>query len=262
MRKFTFQAGTYSIEQDTTIEKLFSQVLKNPISKDITITLLPGWNIWDIDSYLTKKGIIQAGDFTALAENISSTLKTEFLFLEEASTLEGFLIPDTYRISSEAKADNIIRTLLKAFHERVYKQFHFTSNTELYKILIFASIVEKEEKSNENKPIVAGILKKRYEEKWFIGADATVCYAYRLTMTDCTPAFIGGHIYDKTAYNTRNNLNLPPTPISNPSVDTISATIYSKSTPYYYYLHDNSGSIHYGKTLEEHNRNRVLFLGK
>lgn len=57
-----------------------------------------------------------------------------------------------------------------------------------------------------NKPIVAGILQKRYAEKWFIGADATVCYEYRLTMTECTPAFIGEHIYEKTPYNTRNKL--------------------------------------------------------
>jgi UPF0755 protein len=95
-----------------------------------------------------------------------------------------------------------------------------------------------------------------------IGADATVCYAYRLTMADCTPAFIGEHIYEKTAYNTRNTLNLPPTPIANPSIDTIRATINSESSKYYYYLHDSSGYIHYGKTLEEHNRNRVQYLGK
>ena len=60
VKNFPFQAGTYSMEQDATIATLFSEVLKNPISKDITITLLPGWNIWDMDSYLTKQGIIQA----------------------------------------------------------------------------------------------------------------------------------------------------------------------------------------------------------
>jgi len=262
VKKFTLQAGMYSIGKDTTLELLFSQILKNPISKDITITLLPGWNIWDIDVYLTKNGIIQAGDFTTSAENISPEIKKTFPFLRKATTLEGFLVPDTYRISPEAGANNIIEMLLGAFNNRIYKEFNFASNTSLYETIIFASILEKEEKNSVNKPIVAGILQKRYREKWFIGADATVCYAYRLTMTDCTPAFIGEHIYDKTAYNTRNSLDLPPTPISNPSIDTISATINSESSPYYYYLHDNSGNIHYGKTLEDHNRNRVLFLGK
>lgn len=158
--------------------------------------------------------------------------------------------------------NDIIQTLLKAFDTSIYKEFNFTSDIELYETLIFASIVEKEEKIGVNKPIVAGILQKRYAEKWFIGADATVCYAYRLTMDDCTPTFIGEHIYEKTAYNTRNSLALPPTPIANPSIATIIATINSEPSQYYYYLHDDSGNIHYGKTLEEHNRNRVLYLGK
>lgn len=122
--------------------------------------------------------------------------------------------------------------------------------------------MEKEEKSTTNKPIVAGILKKRYAEKIAIGADATVCYGYRLTMDECTPAFIGEHIHENTVYNTRSSLALPPTPISNPSADTIRATLNSESSPYYYYLHDADGVIHYGKTLEEHNRNKVLYLGR
>lgn len=262
IKGFTLQAGTYSINKDTDLRLLFAQILKNPTSKDITITLLPGWNIWDIDAYLTKQGITQSGDFTKSAENISDSMRKDFPFLGKATTLEGFLVPDTYSANPEASADTIIKTLLKAFDTKVYKEYGFTSSSELYKTLVFASIVEKEEKNSTNKPVVAGILKKRHDEKIAIGADATVCYQYRLTMDDCTPAFIGEHIHEKTDYNTRSSLNLPPTPISNPSIETIRATINSESSPYYYYLHDSDGVIHYGKTLEEHNRNKMLYLGK
>ncbi len=262
VKNFTLQAGTYSIEKNTTLEWLFAGALKNPVSKDITITLLPGWNIWDIDIYLTKEGIIQAGDFTKTSENISDSLKKTYPFLSDVTTLEWFLVPDTYRISTEANADSIIKTLLDTFNERVYKELNFSTNDDLYETLVFASILEKEEKNSVNKSIVAGILQKRHKEKMPIGADATVCYAYRLTMNDCTPAFIWEHIYKKTSYNTRDSLNLPPTPIANPSVDTIRATIESQASKYYYYLHDMDGGIHYGKTLEEHNKNRVNYLGK
>lgn len=102
IKNFTFQAGTYSMERDATVATLFSEVLRNPVSKDITITLLPGWNVWDMDAYLSKQGVIQAGDFTKSAENITDALRKDFPFLEKATTLEGFLIPDTYRISPEA----------------------------------------------------------------------------------------------------------------------------------------------------------------
>ncbi|MFA6090986.1 MAG: endolytic transglycosylase MltG [Candidatus Gracilibacteria bacterium] len=262
VKDFNLQAGTYSMEKDATIASLFSQVLKNPTSKDIAITFLPGWNIWDMDAYLTSKGIIQSGDFMKNSENISPELRKSFPFLGNTTTLEGFLVPDTYRISPEAEVNDIIKMLLKSFDTKIYKEFDFTSNEKLYETLIFASILEKEEKNSTNKPIVAGILQKRFEEKMPIGADATVCYGYHLTMMDCTPTFIGEHIYQKNPYNTRSTLNLPPTPIVNPSIETILATIHSESSKYYYYLHDDSGNIHYGKTLEEHNRNRVLYLGK
>lgn len=260
VKNFTLQAGSYFIEKNTTLEELFAQVLRNLTTKDLTITLLPGWNIWDMDAYLTKQGIIRSGDFTASAENISDTTKKGFPFLNKVNTLEGFLVPDTYRISPDASVDDIIKTLLKAFNARVYKEFNFTSNSKLYEMLVFASIVEKEEKSSTNKPVVAGILKKRHNEKMALGADATVCYEFRLTMNDCTPTFIGNHIYEKSAYNTRSSNKLPPTPIANPSIDTILATINSESSKYYYYLHDDEGVIHYGKTLEEHNGNRVRYL--
>ena len=171
-------------------------------------------------------------------------------------------MPDTYRINPDEKASVIIEMLLQTFDDRIYRAFDFRSDTSLYETLIFASILEKEEKSSVNKPIVAGILKKRYDEKMAIGADATVCYAYRLTMTECTPTFIGEHIYKKTPYNTRDSRGLPPTPIANPSIETIRATLQSQSSPYYYYLHDDLGFIHYGKTLEDHNRNRKEYLGK
>lgn len=102
-----------------------------------------------------------------------------------------------------------------------------------------ASIVEKEEKRADAKAVVAGILKKRVQEGWMIGADATVCYPYKLTFSQCTPAFIGMHIEDKNQYNTRTMQGLPMTPIANPSWETIYATINSESSPYYFYLHDN-----------------------
>lgn len=263
MKDFSLQAGTYSMNEDMSLRSLFSEVLKHPVSKDLTITLLPGWNIWDMDAYLAKQGILKPGEFTSSAENVTDRLRKDYPFLGEATTLEGFLVPDTYRINANASADTIVQTLLKAFDTRVYKEVRFASDKELYQTLVFASIVEKEEKSKTNKPIVAGILKKRFSEgKEPIGADATVCYQYRLTMDDCTPAFIGEHIHEKTPYNTRNSLKLPPTPISNPSVDTVLATMNSQSSPYYYYLHDNDGMIHYGKTLEEHNRNKSVYLSR
>jgi UPF0755 protein len=93
-----------------------------------------------------------------------------------------------------------------------------------------------------------------------MGADATVCYGYAKTQKQCTPAFIASVIGIKHPYNTRNKQGYPPTPISGFSLNTWNATINPEKTEYYYYLHDATGKIHYGKTLEDHNRNKNTYL--
>lgn len=257
------QAGTYQINKVTTLDDLFKTTLKNPTSKDLSVTILPGWNIFDIDAYLSKSQIAKTGEFIMVSENISASLRKDFPFLGPAKSLEGFLYPDTYRIKPDANADDIARVLLSEFEKKIGNDYFRSGNEKsFYESLVLASIVEKEERNTNNKPIVAGILKKRIEQNDRIGADATVCYFYRLSMDDCTPTFINNHVYDKTPYNTRTTSGLPPTPISNPSVDTFRATVSSLDTAYYYYLHDSDGQIHFARSLEEHNANKVKYLGK
>ena len=55
---------------------------------------------------------------------------------------------------------------------------------------------------------------------------------------------------------------LPPTPISSVSSDTFLATESPQSSPYYYYLHDDMGAIHYAQDLAGHNSNRTKYLEK
>ena len=87
---------------------------------------------------------------------------------------------------------------------------------------------------------VPGILKKRVDENWQIGADATICYAHGLATQDCGPSEVFKYLYDDNKYNTRVIEGMPMGPIANPEAEVIDATINSKSSPYYFYLHDNS----------------------
>ena len=93
-----------------------------------------------------------------------------------------------------------------------------------------------------------------------MGADATVCRGYEKTQKQCTPAFIGSVIAIKHPYNTRNKQGYPPTPIASISLDTWNAVLHRESSPYYYYLHDSDGVIHYAKSLAEHNANKQKYI--
>ncbi|NDK08153.1 endolytic transglycosylase MltG, partial [Candidatus Gracilibacteria bacterium] len=214
------QAGNYKLKKGLNIDGVIES-LKNPITNDKQITILEGWNIYDIDNLLSKDDYIKAGDLISLNKEKLDKYKKEYAFLSSTETLEGFLYPDTYSINpNNFKLEDFIKTMLENFDKKVITELEINpKDTDLYDNIILASIVEKEEKSVKEKATVAGVLKKRMKENWFIGADATVCYPYELTFDECTPAFIGNHIQDKNEYNTRNKLGLPKTPICNPSAN-------------------------------------------
>ena len=172
------------------------------------------------------------------------------------------MYPDTYRFRADSSTEAIIARFLDNFSKKISSKYSDLSGRELYKTLILASIVEKEERNDDNRPVVAGILLKRVNEKMFLGADATICYPYGVLYRECTPAFIVEHLEDDTPYNTRKHIGLPPTPITSPTFSSFQAAKNPEATSYYYYLHDNDGVIHYGTTLQEHNRNKAQYLGR
>jgi len=63
-----------------------------------------------------------------------------------------------------------------------------------------------------------------------------------------------------SAYNTRKNLGLPPAPISNPGEKAIKAVLNAQESPYYFYLTDQEGVVHYAATLEQHNSNAAKYI--
>ena len=254
------QAGGYTVEKTMELREVFTKVLVKPVYTDLTITILPGWNSYDIDDYLYRKDIIQdPGDFLlALRDNFSKYQK-DYSFLNGVPSIEGFLYPDTYRIPKDATADTVIRKLLSTFDARIGDSYAKLGE-KWYVNLILASIVEREERNSSEKPIVAGVLAKRVTEGIPMGADATVCFGYAKTQKQCTPSFIASVIALKHPYNTRNKQGYPPTPISNISLDTWNAVLKKENSPYYYYLHDSEGKIHYATTLEEHNQNKAKYL--
>lgn len=87
-------------------------------------------------------------------------------------------MPDTYRIDGTTDTRAMVIKMLENFQKKIYDPFLLTGKPKdaLYDVLILASIVQEEEKSPQNIPLVADILKKRLRQGWNLGADITVCY--------------------------------------------------------------------------------------
>ncbi len=257
---FWLQAWSYEIISACGIDALIES-LKTPINEeDISLTFLEGWNIFDIDQFLTNKSLIQAWEFISFAENHS--LASDYVFLQWITSLEGYLYPDTYAINPNNFSIEILaRKMLNNFNKKIFQGYLVDADNEtIFEIITLASIVEKEERNDNEKATVAGILKKRLDEWWMIGADITVCYPFRLTAEQCKLS-VTKYLYEKNDYNTRQKVGLPAGPIWNPSEVTIKATLFPKNTDYYYYLHDTqTGQIYYWVTNADHERNKSLYL--
>lgn len=264
------QMGSYIFSWEYS-PKSFVQIIKDwPSVSYHTIKILEWRSIYDIDSSLSNKWLISTGEYIAFAndQTIISKYKQRYDFLQLAGaikSLEWFLYPDTYKVDSERNIiDQLIYLQLETFKKRVWektKDITPPQGLDRYKTIILASIVEKEERSNKNRPTVAGILLKRLQLGTLIGADISLCYFYGMPYSSCTPNFIARNVSDQNnPYNTRTVKWLPPTPVSNPTTDSIIATLQPTQTDYFFYLHDNSWIIRYAKTLEQHNANKRKYL--
>jgi UPF0755 protein len=149
------------------------------------------------------------------------------------------------------------------FNEDLHSQAVNKKLTEK-EVLILASLVEREARQPATRQKVASILLKRYLEGMPLQVDATVQYVLgyqpaekswwkkELTFDDLKIA---------SPYNTYVNEGLPPGPICNPSLSSIEAVINADpNTPYWYYLTDKNGVMHYAVTLEEHQNNINKYL--
>ncbi len=252
------------------ITKVLDTIISDFTKKQNTVIILEWWNIYDSDNYLYSRSLIKKGEYVKYVENKDKIkdLSKFFVFLDNQNTLEWYLYPDTYSINSwNFKINEFVIQQLEAFEKKVYTKLFLDedlnskyTNKIIESVINLASMVEKEEKNPKEKATVAWILKKRLKEYWNIWADITVCYPYKLTSEDCK-LVISKYINIKSDYNTRFIIWLPPSPIWNPSFETINATLNSKDSPYYYYLHDTkTWKVYYAETNEEHNKNKELYL--
>lgn len=179
---------------------------------------------------------------------------------------EGYMFPDTYLVPQDATAAAIVSMFTQNFDKKVTPQMREDANKtglSLEEVIILASIVEREGRTAEDRPVIAGILLNRLNADWPLQADATLQYALGYQAKEKT--WWKKSLFDedkkvRSPYNTYLNPGLPPAPISNPGIESILAVIYPQETDYWYYLHDPAGGVHYAKTIEEHNANVAAYL--
>jgi len=224
------------------------------------ITIIEGWNVNQIDKYLSQEGIIidqKIADFKV------SDYLSDYSFLTDAPAnydLEGYLFPDTYRIFASTTADEIVRKMLDNFESKVSSEMMIEISKQkktLPQIITMASIVEKEVTSSNDMKIVSGIFWDRIKNGQALESCATLAYILGENKAQYT--------YEDTRivspYNTYLNRGLPPGPIANPGLNAIVGAIYPTKTNYNYFLSrpDTKETI-FSATYSEHTANKQKYL--
>lgn len=244
------QAGNFALAPNLSNTQL-ARALTRAAADQIQITLIEGW----------RREQMAAALATAFSPNQNFS-QAEFLSL--TSNLEGQLFPDTYNFSPQASTDQVVSTLTTNFATKVLKPFSSQINASPYnlnQLLTMASIIEREARGSA-RPVVAGILWRRYQNDWPLQADATLQYAkgYNSYTNDWWSPPLAQDKEFSSPFNTYQNPGLPPAPICNPSLDSFTATLNPQSTNYWYYITDNQGNMHYATTYDQHLQNINTYL--
>ena len=249
------QAGEYKIAKNLSMIQVMEVLTKGKITSG-KVTIPEGWTNKQIEEEIVKKGIGTSEDFKASVKK-----KYNYDFLKESPNgdLQGFLFPETYFLSSRPTSEEVIEKVLGEFSKKAdpkIKKKVGEQGLSYYQILTLASIVEREVTNKEDKKKVAGVFINRLANDIKLDSCATVEYVLgtkkRILSSD--------DISIDSPYNTYKNKGLPPTPISNPGLDSIEAVLEPEKTDYLFFFSGRDGKTYFSKTQEEHEELKAKYL--
>ena len=244
-----FRAGAYSFTPDMTTDEVFAKLLTGS-KKLIRFTIPEGFGVKEIAERLYNLELVDKDEFLKAAENFAPydyMRKHENVFF----AAEGFLFPDTYAVESDVEVDELLALLTKTFDEKLRPSIRKQAEEiglSVYELITLASLVEREVRFPEDRPIVAQVLLKRLKLNMPLQTDATIQYLRDVPKEDLS---LEDTKVD-SPFNTYQHVGLPPGPIASPGMASIQAVLNPADTDYLYFVADRRGHNHYAMTYEEH----------
>jgi UPF0755 protein len=250
-----FQPGVYKFASTMSVPEIVGYLLSGG-KNDVTVQIIEGSTLKDIDRVLSLEGVIKEGDLVSF--NFQH-LTAKYKFINGLNSLEGFLFPDTYNFKLRSSPEEVVVKMLDNFEKKIWQKL--SVEEDWYKKLILASYLEKEVKEFEDMQKVAGILLKRIKIGMPLQVDATLSYAKceGRFLTCENPAVYAADKEMNSTFNTYKNVGFTSTPISNPGERAVSAAISPKESSYLYYCTSKkNGETIFSKSLDDHNRKCFL----
>ncbi len=241
------KSGTYGLYQCKNPLYIIGQLSAGGRS-EIIVTIPEGLTIYETAEILSSHELIDKERFIELChdENFIDALGLE------TSSLEGYFFPDTYSFSRLQSEELIVTMLVKNFKKRI-AQFGLMSADSLHQVVILASIVEKEAKYEDERPVIARVFLNRIKMGRPLESCATVFYILKASEAGLNKQKLTDRDLEiESPYNTYLNLGLPPGPICSPGMSSIRAAIWPADVDYLYFVAKGDGRHHFSRTFKEH----------
>jgi UPF0755 protein len=164
----------------------------------------------------------------------------------------AFLLPETFVLPpSPSLISSLVRQASSLWWRAFASEARGKNAVEMRSLATLASIIEKEIRKEEERPIAAGVFRNRLERKMPLQSCATVIYAWKLQ----------GHILQTLTYedlkiespfNTYLHPGLPPGPICVPSRNSWFASFHPEEHDFLYFVADNKGGHVFSRSYKEH----------
>ncbi|NQS76640.1 MAG: endolytic transglycosylase MltG [Peptococcaceae bacterium] len=249
------KAGQYTLDDSLSTPALLKELVKGH-QAEMSFTIPEGYTTMQIADLLMEKGLADRERFLQAA----STADFNYPFIADLpkgeKRLEGYLFPDTYQVNGDDSEESIINIMLERFADVVkeldYQKKAQKNGVTLHEALTIASLVEREAKVDEERPLIAGVIYNRLRIDMLLQVDATVQYALGVTK----PVLYYADLEVDSPYNTYKNYGLPPGPIAMPGRNSLLAAVQPVGTPYLYYVARPDGTHLFARTLAEHETNK------
>ena len=254
------KVGEFELFYNMSIHEIVRTLVSNN-SFARKITIQEGLNMYEIAQILADNQLADKDKFLDLCED------TEFikaLLDESLESLEGYLFPETYKISKYTSEETIISAMVRGFLDRFniitprYNKYIKNRNDAI----IMASIIEKETGVSYERPTIASVFYNRFNLGMRLQSDPTIIYGILKATGVQIKNIRRSDIKSKNEYNTYHIRGLPKTPIANPGEDAIRAVFSPAKTKYLYFVSKNDGSHQFSLNYEEHKKAVDLYQKK
>ena len=227
-----YKAGTYTLSPSMDFQEIADIIVSGKVTT-VNFTIPEGYTIYQTASAIAAKGL---GDYDTLVSLIEAG-DYEYDFLKDAQNnknkLEGYLFPNTYTVDEGMNEEQIIKVMLDQFEKQPYKVYAESgSSYSLNDIITVASIIERECKVDEERPLVASVIYNRLAK----GMPLQMCSTVQYVLGKQKEVLTYADTRIESPYNTYTNTGLPPGPICSPGLAAIKAALNPADTDYLYFV--------------------------